>query len=162
MSKSGQFELFIPPISILILAHSPLVNAQVKPTNEKTELGDPVPAGGLRSTPRCPRSQLRRMTEKLQDWGDFVNRYTAHSSRHSSPEREVDFGDMRLTPSPISPVFSTADKQFCRRDNIDQCIAYLNQVCRWRELYLRFLFSCCGIAFSPYTLASLLLLLYAF
>lgn len=72
-------------------------------------------------------TQLKIMTEKLQAWGDFVNRYTAHSSRHSSPEREVDFGDMRLTPSPISPVFSTADKQFCRRDNIDQCIAYLNQ-----------------------------------
>lgn len=77
------------------------------------------------------------MTEKVQDWGDFVNRYTSHSSRHSSPEREIDYGDMRLTPSPISPVFSTADKQFCRRDNIDQCIAYLNQVC-----YLRVIISC--------------------
>ena len=68
------------------------------------------------------------MNEKVQDWGDFVNRYTSHSSRHSSPERELDYGDTKLTPSPISPVFSTAEKQFCRRDNIDQCIAYLNQV----------------------------------
>ena len=66
------------------------------------------------------------MNEKGQDWGDFVNRYTSQSSRHSSPDREQDF--MRLTPSPISPLFSSAEKQFCRRDNIDQCVAYLNQV----------------------------------
>lgn len=68
------------------------------------------------------------MNEKVQDWGDFVNRYTSHSSRHSSPEREIDYGDTRLTPSTISPGFGTAEKQFCRRDNIDQCIAFLNQV----------------------------------
>ena len=68
------------------------------------------------------------MNEQGQDWGDFVNRYTSNSSRHSSPEREIDFVDMRLTPSTISPVFSSAEKQFCRRDNIDQCVAYLNQV----------------------------------
>lgn len=67
------------------------------------------------------------MNEQGQDWGDFVNRYTSNSSRHSSPEREIDFVDMRLTPSTISPVFSSAEKQFCRRDNIDQCVAYLNQ-----------------------------------
>lgn len=71
---------------------------------------------------------IESMNEKVQDWGDFVNRYTSHSSRHSSPERELDYGDMRLTPSPISSVFSTTEKLFCRRDNIDQCIAYLNQV----------------------------------
>jgi len=34
---------------------------------------------------------------------------------------------MRLTPSPVSPLFSSAEKQFCRRDNVDQCVAYLNQ-----------------------------------
>ena len=73
--------------------------------------------------------KLRNMSEKVQDWGDFVNRYTTHSSRHSSPERELDFGDMRLTPSPVSPLFSSGEKQFCRRDNIDQCVGYLNQVC---------------------------------
>ncbi|KAL9950371.1 hypothetical protein ACROYT_G042859 [Oculina patagonica] len=67
------------------------------------------------------------MNEKVEDWGDFVNRYTSHSSRHSSPERELDYGDVRLTPSPILSLFNTAEKQFCRRDNIDQCIAYLNQ-----------------------------------
>lgn len=69
--------------------------------------------------------KLQTMNEKGQDWGDFVNRYTSQSSRHSSPDREQDF--MRLTPSPISPLFSSAEKQFCRRDNIDQCVAYLNQ-----------------------------------
>ena len=51
--KSGQFELFISPMSILILAHLPLANVQVKPTSDKTELGDPVSAGGSRSTPLC-------------------------------------------------------------------------------------------------------------
>lgn len=76
--------------------------------------------------------KLQTMNEKGQDWGDFVNRYTSQSSRHSSPDREHDF--MRLTPSPISPLFSSAEKQFCRRDNIDQCLAYLNQVGKmWRD-----------------------------
>ena len=76
--------------------------------------------------------KLQTMNEKGQDWGDFVNRYTSQSSRHSSPDGEQDF--MRLTPSPISPLFSSAEKQFCRRDNIDQCVAYLNQVGKmWRD-----------------------------
>ena len=99
------------------------------PQTGKQELDDPFAAGGLRSSmsiAACTR--LETMNEKVQDWGDFVNRYTSHSSRHSSPEREIDHGDMRLTPSPISPVLATAEKQFCRRENIDQCIAYLNQV----------------------------------
>ena len=79
--------------------------------------------------------KLRNMNEKVQDWGDFVNRYTTYSSRHSSPERELYFGDMRKTPSPVSPLFSSGnyasgEKQFCRRDNVDQCVAYLNQVSR--------------------------------
>lgn len=73
------------------------------------------------------------MGEKGQDWGDFVNRYTSHSSRHSSPEREPDYGDVKLTPSPLSPLFSSSEKQFCKRENIDQSLAYLNQVWRmWR------------------------------
>ena len=78
--------------------------------------------------------KLQNMNEKLQDWGDFVNRYTSHSSRHSSPERDLDYGDMRLTPSPVSPLFSSSEKQFCRRDNVDQCVAYLNQVCQMSTL----------------------------
>ena len=52
-------------------------------------------------------------------------------------ERELDHGNMRPTPSPISPVFATSEKQFCRRVNIDQCIAYLNQV----SIFARFLSS---------------------
>lgn len=67
------------------------------------------------------------MNENVQDWGDFVNRYTSYSSRNSSPERDADYGDLKLAPSPVSPLFSSSDKQFCRRDNIDQCLAYLNQ-----------------------------------
>lgn len=67
------------------------------------------------------------MGEKGQDWGDFVNRYTSHSSRHSSPEREPDYGDVKLTPSQLSPLFSSSEKQFCKRENIDQSLAYLNQ-----------------------------------
>lgn len=99
------------------------------PQTGKPELDDPFAAGGLRSSmSNAACMWVESMNEKVQDWGDFVNRYTSHSSRHSSPERERDYGDMRLTPSPISPVFSTVEKQFCRRDNIDQCIAYLNQV----------------------------------
>jgi len=99
------------------------------PQTGKQELDDPFAAGGLRSSmSNVACARLETMNEKVQDWGDFVNRYTSHSSRHSSPEREIDYGDTRLTPSPISPGFGTAEKQFCRRDNIDQCIAFLNQV----------------------------------
>jgi len=75
--------------------------------------------------------KLQNMNEKLQDWGDFVNRYTSYSSRHSSLERDLDYGDMRLTPSPVSPLFSSAENSFVvLRDNVDQCVAYLNQVCQ--------------------------------
>lgn len=35
---------------------------------------------------------------------------------------------MRLTPLTIPPVFSSAEKQFCRQDNTDQCPAYLNRL----------------------------------
>ena len=99
------------------------------PQTGKQELDDPFAAGGLRSSmSNVACARLETMNEKVQDWGDFVNRYTSHSSRHSSPEREIDYGDTRLTLSPISPGFGTVEKQFCRRDNIDQCIAFLNQV----------------------------------
>ena len=74
--------------------------------------------------------KTQSMNEDSQDWttGDFVNRYTAQSSRNSSPERSLGYGEMKMTPSLISPVFITTEKSFCRRDNIDHCIAYLNQV----------------------------------
>ncbi len=102
----------------------------IKPTDGKKDLGDPFAAGGCWSSAlNAACKKLESMNEKVEDWGDFVNRYTSHSSRHSSPERELDYGDVRLTPSPILSLFNTAEKQFCRRDNIDQCIAYLNQVC---------------------------------
>ncbi|KAK2554607.1 Afadin- and alpha-actinin-binding protein A [Acropora cervicornis] len=67
------------------------------------------------------------MNENVQDWGEFVNRYTSCSSRNSSPDRDTVFGDVKRTPSPGLPLFSLSDKHFCRRDNIDQCLAYLNQ-----------------------------------
>lgn len=73
-------------------------------------------------------TKLRNMNENVQDWGEFVNRYTSCSSRNSSPDRDTVFGDVKRTPSPGLPLFSLSDKHFCRRDNIDQCLAYLNQV----------------------------------
>lgn len=73
-------------------------------------------------------TKLRNMNENVQDWGEFVNRYTSCSSRNSSPDRDRVFGDVKRTPSPVLPLFSSSDKHFCRRDNIDQCLAYLNQV----------------------------------
>ena len=114
--------------SSLILGSKPLANFQAKPTNGKTRAWRSVCRRRLAIINVTTCTRLETMNEKVQDWGDFVNRYTSHSSRHSSPERELDHGDMRLTPSPISPVYVTEEKQFCRRDNIDQCIAYLNQV----------------------------------
>ena len=60
-----------------------------------------------------------------EDWGaDFLSRYTTHSSRHSSPDKSSEFDGLRFG----SPIFGSPEKKFCRRENVDQCLAYLNQV----------------------------------
>ncbi|XP_032239900.2 afadin- and alpha-actinin-binding protein B [Nematostella vectensis] len=60
------------------------------------------------------------------EWGpgDFLARYTTYSSR-PSPDRTLEDDRFAFNTS-LSP-FSSPDKQFCRRDNVDQCIAFLNQ-----------------------------------
>ena len=77
------------------------------------------------------------------DWADFASRYTAISAKHSSPEAELTNERARLSLSPVLGVFgSSPDKQFCRRDNVDQCLAFLNQVsCSMIEL----LYHCLGL-----------------
>ena len=66
---------------------------------------------------------------KMNDWGDFVSRYTSSSAMQSSPDGERDQEGMKLSVSPVQGLFGIPERRFCKRENVDQCIAFLNQVC---------------------------------
>ena len=73
------------------------------------------------------------MMNGSMEWSarDFVSRYTSQSSRNSSPERDPNWEtNIKFTPSPDRHSYDLlfTEKKFCNRDNIDQSIAYLNQV----------------------------------
>lgn len=65
----------------------------------------------------------------MNDWGDFVSRYTSSSAMQSSPDGERDQEGMKLSVSPVQGLFGIPERRFCKRENVDQCIAFLNQVC---------------------------------